>query len=88
MDFLDKLTRDLRTRRISRRRFMQQGLAAGATVSALSLTADMVHAQTPRKGGHFRVARGHGATTDKLDPGASSRTAIPSASLSAATRAT
>lgn len=69
MDFLDKLTRDLRTRRISRRRFMQQGLAAGATVSALSLTADMVQAQTPKKGGHLRVARGHGATTDKLDPG-------------------
>lgn len=69
MDTLNKLTTQLKSKRLSRRGFMQQGLAAGVSVSALSLAADKVYAATPKKGGHLRVARGHGATTDILDPG-------------------
>lgn len=48
---------------------MQQGLAAGLSVSALSLAADKVYAATPKKGGHLRIAKGHGSSTDVLDPG-------------------
>jgi len=66
---LNQLTDQLQSRRISRRSFMQQGLAAGVSVSALTLAADRAHAMTPKKGGHVRVARGHGASTDILDPG-------------------
>lgn len=66
---LNELTKQLKSNRISRRSFMQQGLAAGVSVTALSVVADKVYAATPKKGGHLRVARGHGATTDVLDPG-------------------
>lgn len=69
MDALKKLTSQLKSNRVSRRGFMQQGLAAGVSLSALSLAADKVYADTPKKGGNLRVARGHGATTDILDPG-------------------
>ena len=66
---LEILSSRLKSNKISRRSFMQQGLAAGVSVSALSLAADKVSAATPKKGGHLRVARGHGASTDILDPG-------------------
>ena len=69
MEALKTLTGQLRSKRLSRRGFMQQGLAAGVSVTALSLVADKVYAATPKKGGNLRVARGHGATTDVLDPG-------------------
>ncbi len=69
METLNKLTSQLKSSRLSRRGFMQQGLAAGVSLSALSLAADKVYAATPKKGGHLRVAKGHGSTTDALDPG-------------------
>ena len=69
MEALNKLTNALKSKRISRRNFMQQGLAAGVSVTALSVVAEKVHAATPKKGGHMRVAKGHGSTTDVLDPG-------------------
>lgn len=69
MRTLNKLTHQLKSNGISRRGFMQQGLAAGVSLSALSLAADKVYAATPKKGGHLRVAKGHGSTTDVLDPG-------------------
>ncbi|MFK7939409.1 MAG: ABC transporter substrate-binding protein [Roseovarius sp.] len=69
MKTLHNLTHQLKANRISRRGFMQQGLAAGVSLSALSMAAGQVHAATPKKGGHLRVAKGHGSTTDVLDPG-------------------
>lgn len=69
METLNKLTSQLRAERISRRGFMQQGLAAGVSLSALSMAADKVYAATPKKGGHLRVVKGHGSSTDVLDPG-------------------
>ncbi|WP_299850349.1 ABC transporter substrate-binding protein [uncultured Roseovarius sp.] len=69
MERFKKLTEQLKSKHISRRSFIQQGLAAGVSVSALTLAADKVNAATPKKGGHMRVARGHGASTDVLDPG-------------------
>lgn len=69
MDVTDKLIKQLKSNMISRRTFMQRGLAAGASVSALSLMTEKAFAATPKKGGHLRVAKGHGSTSDILDPG-------------------
>ncbi|SLN12433.1 Dipeptide-binding protein DppE precursor [Roseovarius albus] len=69
MDALKGLSKQLKENRVSRRSFMQQGLAAGVSVTALSVAADKVYASTPKKGGHLKVAKGHGSTTDALDPG-------------------
>ena len=69
MEKLNAITNILKSNRVSRRGFMQQGLAAGIGVTALSMVATKVHANTPKKGGHLRVAKGHGSTSDVLDPG-------------------
>ena len=54
---------------ISRRRFMQGALALGMTVpAASSLWSKTVAAETPKKGGTFRIGMGDGNTTDQLDP--------------------
>lgn len=54
---------------IGRRDFIQLALAAGMSVAAAeSMFAAAAQAE-PKRGGFFRVALGHGATTDSLDPG-------------------
>ncbi len=54
--------------RMSRREFVQLSLVAGLTVAtAESLFTQTVRA-TPKKGGTFKAAIGHGSTTDSLDP--------------------
>lgn len=56
-----------RIRKLSRRDFMQLSLAAGLTVT----TADRLWAEEtaqPKRGGHFKIGLGQGATTDMLDP--------------------
>ena len=54
---------------MSRRDFMQFAIAAGMAPALASATFDNAVAQsTPRKGGKFRIAIGHGSTTDTLDP--------------------
>ena len=54
--------------RISRRGFIQLALAAGLSAgSAQGLFSQAARAE-PRKGGTLRLALGHGATTDTLDP--------------------
>ena len=56
--------------KLDRREFMQGMIATGMTVaSASSLWSTEVLAQTPKKGGHFRMAIGGGATSDTLDSG-------------------
>ena len=50
---------------INRRRFLQ-GTAAGAIAASLPLGGALA---APKRGGHLRVAKGHGQTTDTLDPG-------------------
>ncbi|MDT8345852.1 MAG: ABC transporter substrate-binding protein [Thermohalobaculum sp.] len=47
-----------------RRQLLKLG-AAGAALMA----APRAFAQTPKKGGTLRIGRGHGSTTDNLDPG-------------------
>ena len=47
MDVLKTLSGQLKSNKISRRGFMQQGLAAGVSVSALSMAAYKFYAATP-----------------------------------------
>ncbi len=52
--------------RFDRRGFLKT-TAAGAIAAALPLGGAM--AATPKRGGHLRVGKGHGQTTDTLNPG-------------------
>ncbi len=66
---LERLKTLARTRRLSRREFIQQAIAAGiAVATAESLFTAMARAQ-PRTGGRFRMGVGSGSTSDTLDPG-------------------
>ena len=51
---------------LDRRGFLKT-TAAGAIAASLPMGGAM--AMTPKRGGHLRVAKGHGQTTDTLDPG-------------------
>ena len=69
MDTLKTLERALAEGRISRRDFLMQATALGATAAlSTGLLGGPAHAATPKKGGHLRAALGHGSTTDSLDP--------------------
>ena len=68
MSKITKLEACLRDGKISRRDFLAQATALGLTIAAAGTLADGARAATPKKGGHLRVAMGHGSTTDSLDP--------------------
>ena len=53
---------------IDRRKFIMSALAAGVVLPAALSMADKAMAATPKKGGLFKLGRGHGSTTDSLDP--------------------
>jgi peptide/nickel transport system substrate-binding protein len=55
--------------RVSRRDFIQLAMAAGITATAADKLFVIAARAEPKKGGTFRLAVGHGATTDSLDPG-------------------
>ena len=68
--FLDALIKKGKDRAIDRRRFMRDALATGMTATAATaLWTNRVVAQTPKKGGTYRVGMHDGNTTDQLDPG-------------------
>lgn len=52
---------------VSRRRVLQGATALGATALVGPLAAGRASAQ-PKRGGRFRLAMGHGATSDSYDP--------------------
>ena len=54
--------------RIDRRRFITSLVAAGVAVPAALSMASRAEAQTPSRGGSFKLAMGAGSTTDSLDP--------------------
>ena len=59
-----------RRHKIGRRRFMEGAIYTGATAAAAStMWATKVQAQTPKRGGTFRVGIHDGNTSDGLDPG-------------------
>ncbi len=53
----------------SRRDFVQTAVVAGASLGAAELMYSSVARAQPRKGGTFKMAISHGATTDSMDPG-------------------
>jgi len=55
--------------RMTRRAFIRSLVVAGVAVPAALTTATRIEAATPARGGSFRMAMGHGSTTDSLDPG-------------------
>ncbi len=66
--FIEDQKRRLAAGTIDRRRFvMSMGAAGIALPAALSIAGNAL-AATPKKGGRLRVGRGHGSTTDSLDP--------------------
>src|SRR5260221_13747424 len=75
MSILDRMT-DIgqlkslaRARKIPRRTFMEGALALGACLSAAgNFWSSEARAETPKKGGTFRVGLDDGNTTDSLDP--------------------
>jgi peptide/nickel transport system substrate-binding protein len=54
--------------KVSRRDFIQFALATGVTVAAAETMFVNAVQAAPKKGGSFKMALGHGATTDSLDP--------------------
>ncbi|HJP22375.1 MAG TPA: ABC transporter substrate-binding protein, partial [Alphaproteobacteria bacterium] len=68
MDKLNTLERLFGQGRISRRDFMSQALALGATTALATSLASRALAATPKKGGHFRFGSAHGSTTDSINP--------------------
>ncbi|HZT78872.1 MAG TPA: ABC transporter substrate-binding protein, partial [Gemmataceae bacterium] len=55
--------------KVSRRDFIQFALAAGVSVAAAETMFAEAARAAPKQGGFFRMALGHGATTDSMDPG-------------------
>ena len=53
---------------IDRRQFITSMVAAGVVLPTAMTMASEVMAQTPNKGGTFRMGIGHGSTTDSIDP--------------------
>ncbi|MEO1680923.1 MAG: ABC transporter substrate-binding protein [Pseudomonadota bacterium] len=53
---------------MNRRSFITALAAAGVAIPAAMTMATRVEAATPQKGGSFKMALGHGSTTDSLDP--------------------
>ena len=68
MSDIDKLSRELRAGRVSRRRFMEGALALGLAVPAAEGFLRAAHAATPKRGGDFRQALTGGGSSDSLDP--------------------
>ena len=66
---LDSLARGARRGTVSRRTFMEGALATGATVAGASaLWGTKVIAQTPQRGGTYRMGAHDANTGDSLDP--------------------
>ena len=54
---------------MDRRQFMRALLATGMTAATATGMADMAQAAAPQKGGTFKLGKGHGQTTDTMNPG-------------------
>ena len=62
------LLRQFQARRIDRRQLMGGMLALAGTTLGTSILSGKAFAETPKKGGHFRFAMGHGESEDSFDP--------------------
>ncbi len=68
MTTLKQLENDLKTGRLSRRDFMKAASAFGLAAAAPGIFSSSAFAAGPEKGGHLKIALGHGSTTDSMDP--------------------
>jgi peptide/nickel transport system substrate-binding protein len=68
MTGIDRLKALAKAGKLSRREFMVGAMAAGVTISAASSMFSQIARAEPKQGGKLRIALGHGATTDSLDP--------------------
>ncbi|EAP77430.1 ABC transporter substrate-binding protein [Roseovarius nubinhibens] len=66
---LESLKTRLATGSMSRRQFMRSVVATGISAAAASSVADQVMAAAPKRGGTIRIGKGHGQTTDTMNPG-------------------
>lgn len=62
------LVQQFAARQIDRRQLLGGMLALAGTTLAQSVLSNPAFAQTPKKGGHFRFAMGHGEAADSFDP--------------------
>lgn len=62
------LVGEMQKGRMSRREFLGRSSALGLALGAGSGLFENALAATPVKGGHMRLAMGHGSTSDSLDP--------------------
>jgi peptide/nickel transport system substrate-binding protein len=69
MSELDELKIKLARGQISRRDFMSRTIALGATAALPAAMFSSPATAMSKKGGHFRIGKGHGQTTDTLNPG-------------------
>src|SRR5690349_10109347 len=53
---------------VSRREFIGRAAALGVTTALATTMASKIAGAAPKKGGSLKIALGHGATTDSLDP--------------------
>ncbi|MFN4140451.1 ABC transporter substrate-binding protein [Aestuariivirga sp.] len=65
---LDKVIQLAAQGRLSRREFMQACMAAGLPAASAGTLFSSAAQAAPKKGGNFRIALGHGSSTDTLDP--------------------
>lgn len=65
---LEQAKRAVTKGKISRRDFTKLALAGGVSLAAANSMFITAARAEPKKGGHFRVGLGHGATTDSFDP--------------------
>jgi peptide/nickel transport system substrate-binding protein len=68
MSEIEKLKAQLASGKITRREFVRRVSASGLAASMPGLLYSGGAAAAPKKGGHFRVGKGHGNTSDTLDP--------------------
>lgn len=69
MSELDKLHQKLALGIISRREFISRMVALGFATTAAGLMVSGPAMAAQKKGGHFRIGKAHGQTTDTLNPG-------------------
>ncbi len=69
MTDINHLKRNLRTGKTTRRDFVQRAAALGVGTAVAAAALTEAEAAIPKKGGTLRIAKGHGSTTDSLDPG-------------------
>lgn len=65
---VNRIDREARIGKLSRREFVTAAVAAGLTVASADAMFSEAVAATPKKGGVLRIALGSGSTSDTLDP--------------------